>query len=163
VVATPRRSTRTGAGAMPPPAWAKVSRIRLIRREVRETLSAGALDLLLEHAEVVIEGSHELGESRPGPRQVFATVMITIDLPRCANRFREPPDAATAERIAELLRDATVLRPRLVALARPRLAELAELAPDALDLSLEIHVRADGVRVLIDGDLAGWPRAHRRG
>ncbi|MBX7083703.1 MAG: hypothetical protein K1X88_31125 [Nannocystaceae bacterium] len=145
-----------------PPRWAKVARPRLIRREVRESLSPGALDLLLAHAEVVIEGDQALGRRNDGAPQVFATVMVTIDLPRCAERFREPADAETVLRVVELLRESASLRLRLVELARPRLAALAGVAPDTLEISLEPQLRADGVRLLIDGDAVGWPRAARR-
>ncbi len=150
-----------------PPRWARVHRIRLIRREIRESLSAGALDLLLEHAELVVEGSGELG-SAPGVAaglrdRLYATVMLTIDLTRCAHGFREPADAATAERVAELMRETTTVRTRLLALARGRLAQLAGVDEDALEISLEPQVRADGVRVLVDGDAVAWPRARRKG
>jgi len=150
------------AATLMPPRWAKVARPRLIRREVRESLSPGALDLLLAHAEVVIEGDQALGRRNDGAPQVFATVMVTIDLPRCAERFREPADAETVLRVVELLRESASLRLRLVELARPRLAALAGVAPDTLEISLEPQLRADGVRLLIDGDAVGWPRAARR-
>jgi hypothetical protein len=141
-----------------------VHRIRLIRREVRESLSAGALDLLLAHAELVVEGSGEIGSPAPDRRdRVYATVMLTIDLTRCADDFREPADAATAERVAELMRETTTVRSRLLALARPRLAELAGIPEESLEISLEPQVRAEGVRVLVDGDAVAWPRARRRG
>ena len=139
-------------------------RIRLIRREIRESLSAGALDLLLAHAELVVEGSGEIGTAqRPIGERVYVTLMLTIDLSRCADGFREPADAATAERIAELMRETPTVRTRLLALARPRLAELAGLDEDALEIALEPQVRAEGVRVLVDGDAVAWPRARRRG
>jgi hypothetical protein len=173
------RSRKTPPGTPPPPSghalarpgWARVHRIRLIRREFRESLSAGALDLLLAHAELVVEGSGEIdcrdprGGNAPthlGER-VYVTLMLTIDLSRCADGFREPADAATAERVAELMRETPTLRTRLLALARPRLAELAGIGEDALEIALEPQVRADGVRVLVDGDAVAWPRARRRG
>lgn len=165
--AAPRRATPLDVAAergLVRPRWARVHRIRLIRREVKESLSAGALDLLLEHAELVVEGSGEIGSpAAEGHARVYATVMLTIDLSRCAEGFREPADAATAERVAELMRETTAVRTRLLALARPRLAELAGLAEDALEISLEPQVRAEGVRVLVDGDAVAWPRMRRRG
>jgi hypothetical protein len=143
-----------------PPRWARVDRIPLIRREVRESLSPGALDLLLAEADIVVEGSGEI-EPRAMPAsadRVFATVMLTIDLARVADRVREPADAATAERIAELMRVEPLVRDRLVDRARPRLAALLGLAESAVEISIEPHVRADGVQVLVDGDAVAWPR-----
>ncbi|MBC8068280.1 MAG: hypothetical protein IAG13_08100, partial [Deltaproteobacteria bacterium] len=70
-------------GDLARPRWARVHRIRLIRREIRESLSAGALDLLLSHAELVVEGSGEIGTA-PGHigERVYVTLMLTIDLSR---------------------------------------------------------------------------------
>lgn len=155
-------------GDLARPRWARVHRIRLIRREIRESLSAGALDLLLSHAELVVEGSSEI-ESKPGAartqigERVYVTLMLTIDLSRCAEGFHEPADAATAERVAELMRDTPNVRTRLLALARPRLAAIAGVDEDALEIALEPQVRAEGVRVLVDGDAVAWPRARRQG
>ena len=145
-----------------------MQRIQLIRREVRESLSSGALDLLLAQAELVVEGSGEIASRGPaspsarGSERVYATVMWTIDLGRVADRFREPADAATAERVAKLMRAEPTLRERLVALARPRLAALAGVAEDALEISIEPNVRADGVHVLVDGDAVAWERPRTR-
>lgn len=155
----------TEADGLSRPRWARVRRIRLIRREIRESLSPGALDLLLAHAELQVEGSAEIGEDPRGvapTTRVYATLMLTIDLSRCADHFREPADVATAERVAELMRETTAVRTRLLALARPQLAALAGVDEDRLEISLEPQVRVDGVRVLVDGDAMAWPRARRR-
>lgn len=120
----------------------------------------GALDLMLAHADVVVEGGGEIVPADAGAAgRVYATVMVTIDLERCAQRFREPADAATAERVAELMRDASAVQRRLVELARPRLSALARLPPTTLEISLHTNIRADGPRLLIDGDVMAWPRA----
>jgi hypothetical protein len=88
--------------------------------------------------------------------------MLTIDLSQCAERVREPADAATVERLAELLREGDAVRVKLAELARPRLADLVGLHPDAIELSIEPSVRSEHVTVLIDGDAMAWPRAKRR-
>lgn len=138
-----------------PPRWARVDKIRLIRREVRETLGVGAIDLLLTHADVVVEGdrapAHDDG-------RLYATLMITIDLRRYANDVRDPTDAATAERLTELLAGADVLRSRMLRLATSHLASVSDRAPDDLEISLEISVRHEGARVLIDGDAVACGR-----
>jgi len=138
---------------LPEPKWARVSRIQLIRREVRETLSASAVDVLFAHARHVVEGSPELGARANGTgRRVYATVMVTIDLVHCAQVFREPPDAATAERVAELLADGRRVRSRLASLARPELALLVGVSGDRLRLTMEHDVRSEGTTILIDID-----------
>lgn len=151
------------ANRLPASPWAKVRRIRLIHREVRESLSIGALDLLLANADIVVEGGGEIVSAGASAGRVYATVMVTIDLERCAPRFREPADAATAERVAELMRDTPAMQRRLVDLARPRLGELAQASLATLEISLHVNIRADGRRVLVDGDVMAWPREHRRG
>jgi len=138
---------------LPEPEWTRVSRIQLIRREVRETLSASAVDVLFAHARHVIEGSPELGARENGTgRRVYATVMVTIDLVHCAQVFREPPDAATAERVAELLADGRRVRSRLASLARPELARLVGASGNRLKLTMEHDVRSEGTTILIDVD-----------
>lgn len=139
------------------PRWAKVTRVQLIRREIREFLGQSALEVLLSAAEHVVEGSAELAEPG-GPariQRVYATVMVTIDLRACSAYFREPADDATAQRVAELMQACDRVAERIVGLARPKLAELAGVAPERLMVSLQHEVRADGTRILIDGDAMG--------
>lgn len=131
--------------------WARVGRIQLIRREVREFLPRSALELLFAHGEHVVEGGVELGEGGVAHR-AYATVMLTIDLARCADLFREPADAATAQRLAELMELDRAVHDRLLALARRELARISGLSTRRLRVQLEHHVRAEGTRLLLDGD-----------
>jgi hypothetical protein len=139
------------------PRWAKVDRIGLIHREIRESLSPGAIDLLFAHGELVIEGSEAVA-LESGTGRVYATVMMTIELTRCAQRVREPVDTATAERLAELMREHDAVRSRLIALARPHLARLAKLPADRLEVTVDTSVRSRALALLIDGDAVAWPR-----
>lgn len=124
-----------------------------MRREVREYLPPGALQLLLSRAECVVEGGGEVGRpAGPEPQRVYATVMITIDLASGASLFREPADEATAQRIAELLEATPGVARQLVELSRPELAAIAGVPPGALEIALEHHARAVGSQILIDGD-----------
>jgi hypothetical protein len=135
-----------------------VSRVQLIRREIREFLGQSALEVLLSAADHVVEGSAELaepGRAQPVVGRVYATVMVTIDLRACSAYFREPADDATAQRVAELMQECERVATRIAALARPKLAELAGVSAEQLDVSLAHQVRADGTRILIDGDATG--------
>lgn len=154
------------------PIWPRVRRIPLIRREVRETLSDNALELLFGSAELLVEGERDLEDGRMRrasagdveDQRAYATVMVTLDLTRCASLLREPADEATAERVAELMRGSASVRRQLIELARPKLAALVEPffnsagdAPgDAWARALRIEllpvVRVAGARILIDGD-----------
>jgi hypothetical protein len=164
--------------------WPRVRRIPLIRREVRETLSDNALELLFGSAELLIEGERDLesGRGQDGDR-VYATVMVTLDLTRCASLLREPADEATAERVAELMRGSAAVRRQLIELARPKLAELVEpffgepffTSPPpswdphgeararALRIELLPVVRVVGARILIDGDVVVSLRSRSEG
>ena len=53
---TPPPSFKLLAGLLPEPGWASVQKVQLIRREIRETLSPSALEVLWRHGEHVIEG-----------------------------------------------------------------------------------------------------------
>ena len=136
------------------PTWPRVRRIPLIRREIRESLSDSALEILFCSAELLVEGARDLDLERPlrDEQRAYATVMVTLDLLRCATLLRERADEATALRVAELMRGSTSVRRRLIALARPKLAELFDAEPRSLRIELLPVVRVSGARILIDGD-----------
>lgn len=136
------------------PTWPRVRRIPLIRREVRESLSDNALEILFCSAELLIEGDRDLEVNRSltDDERAYATVMLTLDLAHSAALLRERADEATAERVAELMRGSDDVRRRLIALARPKLAELFDVAPRSLRIELLPVVRVSGARILIDGD-----------
>ena len=150
------------------PPWARVRRVQLIRREIREVLSPSALEVLFDHAELVVEGGEELGGRRAGDHRVFATVMITIDLARCAGQVREPADEATARRVAELMQAEPRVHQRLRSLAARELARLGGAEPEeplgaegeahggppekVFGVTVETAFRVDGTVVLIDVD-----------
>lgn len=144
------------AGTLPEAPWARVRQVQLIRREIREVLSPNALEVLWRHGEHVIEGGRELSHDRAGRgaagRRFYATVMVTFDLRRSAGSFREPADVATAERLAELMLGNPRVQKKLVALARPELARLAQMPEACLYIEMDFHVRAEGTRILLDGD-----------
>jgi len=121
--------------------------VNLIRREVRESLSPNALEILFSRAELVVESGDD-----PSGEVVYATVMATFDLARCADLVREPADAATALRLSELLMNDRRVARRLVALARPYLCEAAEQSVPASAVAMDFKVRVEDERVLIDGD-----------
>jgi hypothetical protein len=146
------------------PPWSRVHRVQLIRREIREYLPSTTVELLLSAGEHVVEGSAELAPGGVSSGRVYATAMVTIDLRACAGAFREPADAATAERVAELLAGHAELHQRLVARVGPRLAEIAGIDdPKELLISLETEVRAEGTTIYVDADVMGSPRSARRG
>ena len=145
--------------------WARVQRVQLVRREVREYLPASVVQLLLSRAECVVEGGDEMGNGTGSPgRRVYATVMITIDLQSAGHLFRERADQATALRVAELLRTEPALANRLVELARPELSRIATgpQGRNTLEISVEHQVRTDGARILVDGDAMAVVTAQSR-
>ncbi len=148
-------SGRPTRGRLKPSSWARVDRVQLIRREVREVLAPSAIEVLLGHAERQVEGGAELGDNAPASGRVYATLMVTIDLQRCARFFREPADTATAERVAELMADSPALDRKLTRMVAGELAALAGCTPEELDVSLDRTIRADGTILYVDGDAMG--------
>lgn len=125
-------------------------------------LSPGGVQVLFDHAELVVEGGEELGSRREADRRVFATVMITIDLGRCADYFREPADEATARRVAELMAGDPQVHQQLHSMAARELARLAGCEPSALALAIETAMRVEGTAVLIDLDAMATLDSTRR-
>lgn len=149
----PRRGRGELGSQLSEPRWARVQKVQLIRREIRETLSPSALEVLWKHGEHVIEGGAEVSHGRGAAgRRFYATVMVTFDLRRCAAYFREPADVATAEKLAELMLGSPRVKHKLIALARPELARLAGVPETQLHVELDHHVRTEGAQVFIDGD-----------
>jgi hypothetical protein len=120
----------------------------LFHREVHERLSPTALSLLLERAEIFVEGATTTGSSARGT--FLGSALLTLDL-ASAERLRPPRDAAAAARLAAVLADdgdaRTLIVGRALEVARARLA-----APAGLRAG-ELSVRTDGSRVLVDLEL----------
>jgi hypothetical protein len=108
-------------------------------------LGESELEVLFSRAEHVVEGGCDEGN-------VYATVMVTIDLAALSQIFREPMDEATAARVAELMHGHPFVRDRLSRLAAPELARLAGKATPPRRVQLEQKIRVTGRRILIDGD-----------
>ena len=132
--------------ALAPSPWARVRRVQLIRREVREFLSVHALQLLFERADRVVEGG------RDDEQRAYATVMLSVDLRDCAEIFREIADAATAARVAELLEGDAWLRRHLRGLAREALRAQVGAGARRGRLSVDFQVRSNATHLLVDCD-----------
>jgi hypothetical protein len=74
---------------------AQARRVSLFERRVEVRLGAAALDVIHSAARVLSEGSIE-GDAYIG------STMLTLDLATTADRISDPPDAATALRVALL-------------------------------------------------------------
>jgi len=129
------------------PEWARVEKVSLIRREIRESLSPNALDLLFAKAEKVVESGED-----SGGLAVYATVMVTIDLAKLDELTREPADAATAHSLVALVEKNRAVATRLKQYARPYLCELAERSVGLSEIKVELRVRSEASTLLIDGD-----------
>jgi hypothetical protein len=131
---------------------ARVQRIALFEREVRERLSRAALDLVFERAEVISEGQRS---TRAGQPVYFGSTMLTLDLEALSPQLRESCDAGTARRLATLLSSDAAVAARVKAVAK---REAARIAGGRLEsVATEMKVSARGARVFIDVDVEGTP------
>jgi hypothetical protein len=146
-------TTRRSAAPIPKPApvppprkpMARATRVSLFEREVKVRLSSVATDLLFEAPRLLTEG--QLDADR-----YVGSIMLTIDLDRTAARISDPPDAATARRVAALLPDdeRARARARRVAVREvQRAAGARPMAPPQVDR----RVRAAGALVHLDLDV----------
>jgi hypothetical protein len=124
---------------------ARATRVSLFDREVRVRLAPAAIDVLLEAPRMLSEGQLEHD-------RYIGSTMLTIDLRTTADRVSDPPDAATARRVAELIPDDVRARMRAKKLAlreARRAAGAAPLEPPQVDL----RVRSAGAVVHLDLDV----------
>jgi hypothetical protein len=131
---------------------ARVQRIALFEREVRERLSRAALDLVFERAEVMSEGQKS---TRAGKPVYFGSTMLTIDLEALAPVLREVCDAGTARRLGKLLASDAVVASRVKSIATREAARIAGGRLQAV--ATEMKVNAKGARIFIDVDVEGTP------
>jgi len=127
---------------------ARVERISLFEREVRERLSRAALDLVFAAAKVMSEGQRS---ARPGKDAFFGSTMLTIDLAAVAGSVRDACDARSAERLAALLAEDASALDRVKAIAEREVQRLTAARPNGL--TVEISVRAQGATVFVDADV----------
>src|SRR5688572_18211958 len=131
---------------------ARVQRIALFEREVRERLSRAALDLVFERAEVMSEGQKS---TRAGQPVYFGSTMLTIDLEALGPVLREVCDAGTARRLGKLLAGDSAVAARVKTIAAREAARIAGARLHGL--AAEMKVNAKGARVFIDVDVEGTP------
>jgi len=123
---------------------ATARRVSLFERQVTVRLSAAGVDVLMGAGTILSEGSFA------GDRFAGST-MITVDLARTRAMVSDPPDAATARRVAALVPvdDRARDRARGIALGEARRAAGCALAGPKVDL----RARAVGHQLHLDLDL----------
>lgn len=130
---------------------ARVERVALLEREVRERLSDAAVEILLEHARVLSEGRRS--NSASAGAAFFGSTMLTIDLAAVSGWVRERCDPPAARRVAALMSEDARIRRRVLDLASREGRRLSGLELRARPSDL--RVRVQGVTILIDIDLEG--------
>lgn len=128
---------------------AAVRRIALFRREIRESISPVAIEVLLASATRISEGQVA------ADGRYYGSTMLTIDLERVRDRVCDVCDVATAARLAQLLRQEPTVQQRTGRLA---LEEARRISGRALRRAeADIRVRSEGARVFIDVDVEAEP------
>jgi hypothetical protein len=128
---------------------ARVARVTLFEREIREKLSLAAIEILLARAKVLSEGQRS---NSPTAQQAwFGSTMLTLDVAALGDVVRDAVDARAAARVAELIRgDARVTR-RVQRIAEREAQRLAEGPVRAK--AAEVRVRAQGTLIYLDVDV----------
>jgi hypothetical protein len=127
----------------------QASRVALFERELRERLSAAAVELLFSQAQVLTEGRRADGPT--AGRAFFGSVMITVDLAALGSGVRERCDELAAERVAAMMAEDARVIGRVRRLAE---AEAGKLAGAAIRVhSADVRVRATGACVHVDVDV----------
>ncbi len=140
------RSKDTGLLRRP---MARVTRIPLIFREIRERVNPAALEILLAGARRLSEG--QVSDLPDGSVRYFGSTMLTLDLAQPGAYLRPGLDARDALTLAKAIRR----DPELTGIVR-RLAvrEAERLAGTALhQVEVEIRVATRGTLVLLDLDV----------
>jgi hypothetical protein len=127
---------------------ARVERISLFEREVKERLSRAALDVLFATAGVMSEGQRA---ARAGRESFFGSTMLTIELDAAALALRDAADARSAQRLAALLARDAGAQARIKRLAAEECERLSSARPRSLNT--DIKVRARGTTVYVDVDV----------
>lgn len=123
-----------------------VRRVSLFRREIHESVSPAALEVLLGSAGRISEGKLSGG-------RYFGCTMLTLDLGEVQGAVSDPCDVATAARLARRLAAEPYVEQEVRRLA---LSEARRITSRSLDLvEAELRVRVEGTRVFIDVDLEG--------
>lgn len=135
--------------ALPP--YPEEPSLPLFRREVKERLSLTALDVLLQHAEIFVEGGQSSGRSAGGA--FFGSAMLTLDLRH--ERLRPPHDEAACLRLCEALSDDARARRALVRRALDVGRARMDLPDDVRAGAL--RCRVEGEKVLVDLELESGP------
>jgi hypothetical protein len=128
---------------------ARALRVTLFEREVRETLSASAIEILFQRARILSEGRR--AASPTAGDAFFGSTMLTIDLAEVADLVRDPADAATAERLALLMKDDARVQKRVRQIA----AQEAERLGGPGARAVEVRLRTEGAIVYLDADVEG--------
>jgi len=124
---------------------AAVRRISLFRREVRETVSLAAIELLLASASRISEGQVA------GDGRYYGSTMLTIDVDRLGEQVSDAGDVSTAARLAHVMEGEPEVHARAARLA---LEEARRICGRRLRRAeADVRVRCDGTSVFVDVDV----------
>ena len=127
---------------------ARVEKISLFEREVRERLSRAALELVFGTAGIMSEGQRA---ARNGREIFFGSTMLTLELSAVAPAVRDLCDARAAQHLCTLLANDSAAATRIKSIAAAEVERLTRTRPRTL--GAEIKVRARGTTVYVDVDV----------
>jgi hypothetical protein len=134
---------------------ARARRVCLFQREIKERLSAAALEILLGGAKVLSEGQSS-GTGKAA--RYYGSSMLTIDLTSFSRYIRDPLDAASAVRVAAMIETDSSIKKRLAALARVEAERIAKRKLTAMEMEMDVCVECAKVLVDLDVEAGGIGR-----
>ncbi len=153
-----KATMETLPATVPRKPMARATRVTLFEREVREKLSASAVEILFQRAHVLSEGRR--ASSPTAGAAFFGSTMLTLDLRELADVVRDPPDAVTAAKLATLIESDARAKTRIRQIAA-REAERLAGGPTAAR-AVDFRVRTEGASVYIDVDVESPPEPAAR-
>jgi hypothetical protein len=139
--------------AIPRKPMARAVKVTLFEREVRERLSASAIEILFQRARVLSEGRR--ADSPTARAAYFGSTMLTLDLRELVDVIRDAANEETAKKLAAMIEDDTRVQKRVRQIAAAEAEHIAGGPCGAR--AVELRVRTEGAIVYLDVDVESPP------
>jgi hypothetical protein len=130
---------------------ARAVKVTLFEREMRERLSASAIEILFQRARVLSEGRRS--DSPTARAAYFGSTMLTLDLAELSDVIRDAASQETAQKLAAMIEEDARVQKRVRQIAAAEAEHIAGGPCGAR--AVELRVRTEGAIVYLDIDVEG--------